>query len=201
MFLTPILNIVQIGGRVLNKVITSQEEILKTSRELIQKQGWSAINIRSVAFACGVSIGSIYNYYSSKSELIGAAIESIWRDIFHMDDKEIHFSDTEQFILWIYQCIQNGDEKYPGFFTLHSLSFIQEDRVEGENRMKHAWQHILENICIVIQRDPKIRTNAFNENFTIEQFAEFLFSQILSSMIRKDFSTSTIQEVIRRVLY
>ena len=47
----------------MNTVVTSKEDILKTSRKLIQQQGWSAINIRSVAAACGVSVGSIYNYF------------------------------------------------------------------------------------------------------------------------------------------
>ena len=62
----------------MNTVVTSKEDILKTSRELIQQQGWSAINVRSVAAACGVSVGSIYNYFDSKTDLMGAAVESIW---------------------------------------------------------------------------------------------------------------------------
>ena len=40
----------------MNTIITSKEDILKTSRELIREQGWSAVNIRSVAAACGVSV-------------------------------------------------------------------------------------------------------------------------------------------------
>lgn len=59
----------------MNTVVTSKEEILKTSRELIQQKGWSAVNIRSVAAACGVSVGSIYNYFGSKAELVGATVE------------------------------------------------------------------------------------------------------------------------------
>ena len=62
----------------MNTVVTSKEEILKTSRELIQQHGWSAVNIRSVAAACGVSGGSIYNYYDSKAALVGATVESVW---------------------------------------------------------------------------------------------------------------------------
>ena len=41
----------------MNTIVTSKEEILKTSREMIRQQGWSAISIRSVAAACGVSVG------------------------------------------------------------------------------------------------------------------------------------------------
>ena len=52
---------------------TSKEEILKTSRVLIQQNGWEAVNIRAVAAACGVSVGCIYNYFGSKTELVSAA--------------------------------------------------------------------------------------------------------------------------------
>ena len=52
----------------MNTVVTSKEKILKTSRELIQEQGWSAVSIRSVAAACEVSVGSIYNYFDSKTD-------------------------------------------------------------------------------------------------------------------------------------
>ncbi len=48
----------------MNTVITSKEAILNISRQLIQKQGCTAINIRNVAAACGVSVGSIYNYFN-----------------------------------------------------------------------------------------------------------------------------------------
>ena len=54
----------------MNTVVTSKEEILRASRELIRQKGWDAVNIRSVAAACGVSVGSIYNYFDSKAALV-----------------------------------------------------------------------------------------------------------------------------------
>ena len=62
----------------MNTIVTSKEDILKNSRELIREKGWAAVSIRSVASACGVSVGSIYNYYDSKAELISATVESVW---------------------------------------------------------------------------------------------------------------------------
>ena len=66
----------------MNTVITSREAILEKSRE-ISIQGLAALNIRSVASACGVSVGSIYNYFHSKSDLTASAVEDVWHDIFH----------------------------------------------------------------------------------------------------------------------
>ena len=70
------MNIVHIEGDYMNTIVTSKEEILKNSRELIREKGWATVSIRSVASACGVSVGSIYNYYDSKAELISATVES-----------------------------------------------------------------------------------------------------------------------------
>ena len=109
----------------MNKVVTSKEEILQTSRELIQKKGWSAVSIRSVASACNVSVGSIYNYFDSKTDLVGATIESVWNEIFHTPEDDSVFQDIQSCVQWIYQRMAYGNEKYPGFFTLHSISYMK----------------------------------------------------------------------------
>ena len=70
----------------MNAAVTSKEEILKTSRELIRQQGWSSVSIRSVAAACGVSVGSIYNYFDSKAALLSETVGSVWQEIFHRPD-------------------------------------------------------------------------------------------------------------------
>ena len=92
-----------------------------TSKELIQEQGWSAVSIRSVAAACGVSVGSIYNYFDSKAELVSATVESVWREIFHRPEDAAVFQDVQACVIWMYERMAYGYERYPGFFTLHSL--------------------------------------------------------------------------------
>ena len=62
----------------MNTIVTSKEEILKTSREMIRQQGWSAVGIRSVAAACGVSVlsaGVRFGYHFG--EAASAASENI----------------------------------------------------------------------------------------------------------------------------
>ena len=112
----------------MNTIVTSKEEILKTSREMIRQQGWSAISIRSVAAACGVSVGSIYNYFDSKSDLVGATVESVWCEIFHRPDNDAVFRDVQVCVTWIYERMAYGGEQYPGFFTLHSLGFMGKEK-------------------------------------------------------------------------
>lgn len=118
----------------MNTVVTSKEEILQTSRELIRRQGWSAVSIRSVAAACGVSVGSIYNYFDSKADLVAATVESVWAEIFHRPQDVAVFEDIQACVTWMYQRMAYGCERYPGFFTLHSLGFMREDKSDGKRR-------------------------------------------------------------------
>ena len=174
---------------------------MKTSRELIQQQGWSAINIRSVAAACGVSVGSIYNYFDSKAALVCATVESVWREIFHRPEDSAVFRDTQACIVWMYERMEYGCRQYPGFFTLHSLGFIQEEKSDGKRRMQQTWQHIQDGLCSVLKQDAGIRAGAFTEQFTAERFADILFSLMLSALLRQDYDPTAVLEMVRRVLY
>ena len=185
----------------MNTAVTSKEEILRTSRELIQTQGWSAVSVRSVAAACGVSVGAIYNYFDSKAELVGATVESIWREIFHRPEDNAVFDDVQAYVAWMYRQMACGSKRYPGFFTLHSIGFMREDRADGKRRMQQTWQHILTGLLRVLQQDPKIRPNAFTAQFTAAQFADILFSLMLSALLRQDYDPSAVLELVRRTLY
>ena len=117
----------------MNTVVTSKEAILNVCRELIITQGWEAINIRTVAAACNVSVGSIYNYFNSKSDLIAATVESVWCDIFHYPDNQQDFDSFLDCVAQVFDSMKKGDEKYPGFFTLHSMNFMGKEKLSGMN--------------------------------------------------------------------
>lgn len=185
----------------MNPMATSKENILQISRKLIQQNGWAGVNIRSVAAACGVSVGCIYNYFESKTDLLSATVESIWSDIFHHPEDEAVFQDTLSCVRWMYRQLEYGCQRYPGFFTHHALGFVQQDTADGKQQMQRAWQHILDALCTVLRNDTRIRADAFTEEFTVEKFAEMLFSLMLSALVRQDFDPSTVLEIVQRAVY
>lgn len=185
----------------MNTVVTSKEEILKKSRELIQKNGWATVSIRSLAAACGVSVGSIYNYFESKSALVSATVESVWEDIFHRPDDESVFTDVLSSVKWMFGRLEYGCERYPGFFTHHSLGFMQQDTEDGKRQMRRAWQRILDELRAVLLRDGKVRPDSFTGDLTPDAFAQALFSLMLSAAVRQDFDSSAVLEIVRRTIY
>ena len=67
--------------------------------------------------------------------------------------------------------------------------------------MQQAWGHILDGLCSVLKRDARIRPDAFTEQFTAEQFADVLFSLMLSALLRQDYDPAAVLEIVRRTLY
>ena len=185
----------------MNHLATSKEDILAASRELIRENGWNAVSIRAVASRCSVSAGTIYNYYESKSVLLGDTIESVWREIFFHPEEEQVFHDAASCISWIFERLEYGNKQFPGFFSLHSLGFMRNEKNDGKKRMLQTWEHILNGLCEVLKNDPKIRSDVFDREFTEKQFADILFSLILVAMVRQDYDPSSVLMLIKKTIY
>ena len=49
-----------------------RDQLLQEARKQIAERGYTGTTIRSVAGACGVGVGTVYNYFSSKEMLIAS---------------------------------------------------------------------------------------------------------------------------------
>ena len=55
-----------------------KEDILLVTRELLKDVGYSDLNIRRIAARCGVATGTVYNYYTSKNDIIAEILLIEW---------------------------------------------------------------------------------------------------------------------------
>jgi len=185
----------------MNTVITSKEAILNASRKIATKQGLQAINIRDVAKECNVAVGSIYNYFPSKADLLAATVEEVWKSIFHMPENLKNSNSFMECVRWIFESVQSGTEEYPAFFTIHSISFATGDKETGRQVMNQYFEHIKSGLLLALQKDKKIRTNAFHGEFTQENFVDFVFSNIISLLMKNEKTCTMLIEVINRLVY
>lgn len=62
-----------------NRAVISKEQILDAAYDISVTQGLGALSIRSVAAACGVAVGTVYNSYPTKSDLVNDVVGRFWQ--------------------------------------------------------------------------------------------------------------------------
>ena len=62
------------------KIIEDLEgKLLAEARRQIEESGYGAMTVRSVAKACGVGVGTVYNYFPSKDALVATYMLADWK--------------------------------------------------------------------------------------------------------------------------
>lgn len=64
-----------------------KEDICRTTRQMMAQEGYPGIGIRSIASRCGIGMGTIYNYFSSKEEIIAEILLEDWNVILRRMDQ------------------------------------------------------------------------------------------------------------------
>lgn len=62
------------------KIIKNLEDrLLEEAARQIRASGYGAMTVRSVAKACGIGVGTVYNYFPSKEALVAAYMLEDWK--------------------------------------------------------------------------------------------------------------------------
>lgn len=181
-----------------NLTITSKEEILKAGRMIAQEKGLNAINMRSVAAECNIALGTLYNYYANKDELVLAVIESIWKDIFHIKECKRDISFLE-FVVFILSCLKDSKEKYPNFFVSHSMILESKVKDDAKDRMNNCFTHIKGMMLSILENDKTIDSSCFSNSFSRDDFISFVFSNILLVELNT-FDEQILIEAVKRII-
>ena len=187
----------------MNKGVTSKEDILQVCRKIVARDSLKAVNMRSVALECQIALGTLYNYYCNKDELLMATIESVWWDIFHSNENLI-WNDKDSFpecVNNIFAALKKGTDEYPDFFAAHSASIATSKKGKAKSIMGHYFVHMKEGMEVVLERDPNVRHNCFSETFTRSDFLDFIFDHILLLLVEGKTDCRTLLEIIRRIIY
>lgn len=178
---------------------TSNSEIINACKEIFKEKGLNSLNMREVASRCNVALGSIYNYYPSKSMLLLDTIDSIWKEILHKFNFEGNRFDEK--VRDLFCLIQEGSESYPDFFNVHVYILPKMEKVRGRAAMEKYFQNIKNKLLDCLNQDKEVNLVFFNEEMTKEQFVEFVFDNLINLLLRKQDNCDGLLYVICRCIY
>lgn len=187
----------------MNKTATSRQALLEAAREIARRDGLGHISIRRTAAMCGVSIGTVYNYYPAKADLVLAVIEDFWKRVFHggLSCDFTHGSDFSAVCGQIYTALRTHLAQFEHTFLRELASLNEAERQQGKALEMQYWEHIRAGMLAVLARDARVRPGAFTEAFSREQFVSFVFGTMMSMLRADREDASFLQEVVCRLIY
>ena len=195
------MNDVQIGSDLMNKPVTSRDEILMISRKIILEKGIDSLNMRDVAIKCGAAVGSIYNYFPSKAELLSAAVESVWRDIFEPLNDISDFKGFSDCVGRMFEMIKNGDKRFSGFFNVHSLNFSHKDKEKGREVMNKCFDDLRNTLKTVLINDKNVRSGVFDGELSEDKFVEYILELLIHTLLNKEDNCQALISMISNCIY
>lgn len=179
----------------------SKEKILVISREIVAEEGLNSLSIRKLAARCDLAVGSIYNYFPSKDDLLIETIESVWEDIFKIEDKNQEFDDFIKYLDHVLDHLITGIKKYPNFFNIHSLSFKSKNKDKAKSYMDFYLEKLKTEMICILNRDKKIKKEAFNDIFSKDDLIKYILTTSICFIVDKNYDKDLFLKVIEKIIY
>lgn len=144
---------------------TTKEKISRIGVELIEKKGMNNITVEEICKAAGVSVGSFYNCFESKSDILNE-IYKVADDYFlNVVAKEIKSGNTNDkivqfFCFYANYNVHRGIDFTKNLYNPHNKMFIKKGR---------HMQAVLHNIVEEGQKQGEIPTDMMSEEI-VEYF-------------------------------
>lgn len=111
-----------------------RENLLQEAKRQVFEMGYSSVTIRSVASACEIGVGTVYNYFESKDALISGLMLEDWNVCIKAICEKCDASETiEPVLRCIFDELRTFEDKYSVLFDDESAR----ESIAGSYHAKH----------------------------------------------------------------
>ncbi len=141
---------------------------MEQAMNLAVRDGVASVSMRKLAAACGIALGSVYNYYPNKEALITAVSEKFWNGIL-LDQEKLYrrgMSFTfflEQYYSYLY-----------GRLSRYDKSWLEE--INGRAPEKA----VLAMLRRVLSEDPRVDRAIWNMELSEDTFCSYVLINLLA---------------------
>ena len=123
--------------------------------------------MRAVAGECGIALGTLYNYFSDKEELLISTISSIWKDLFQLSPRENRDNTLfTEYVETMFKSVRERISVCPDIFTTHSAVIANSGKNRALNEMERCTSEICGTLLTVLREDSAVSVDAFGDGLT-----------------------------------
>lgn len=176
---------------------TTSQIILETARTLLQENGSKGFTMRKIAKGSQIALGTIYNYYATKDEIILALVEEFWAAaMLQLDD----------IIAKEYGFLQELEEIYDSLFLEFSrfqsdwIQLLQKIDPPQKQEGRDSERRIMEGLCQKLSQRLEDYYPEPWEFLEKPEFSAFLCDNLISSLIHQQKEIPTLLKITELVI-
>ena len=170
--------------------------LLDSARAIADTEGIEAVNMRSIAQRAGVATGTVYNYFSSKEDILLALTEEYWKKTLYEMRTAVtadsFCGQLEEIFIFLKERIDSS-----GSSLMNSLGEVKK---AGQERMESMQAVLAESLIRRMEQDPSVRKDIWNGTFTMEQYSRFIVANMVMLLRTEPYDFHFFIEMVRRTL-
>lgn len=162
-----------------------REELIREVRRELEEYGYGKITVRTIASACNVGVGTVYNYFSSKDELVATVVWEDWKETV-VDFKKKTFSSDKEIIKGVYDILK---------------AFIREhDKLFSDPEAGKKYSSVFGEKHSLMRKEVASLLYPVSENNEDGEFLSLFISESLLSWIMSDVSFEELYSILRKII-
>lgn len=187
-------------GRLLPKIIENPKQlILGEAKRILYSEGYSKLSMRSISKACGIALGTIYNYYPTKHDLVIGMMTDYWKE--NMNKLESIGSADGSF----YDKLDKLFDQLSGFIKtfrdewLNPEFYAQPDYVRRGTKEEILYVDKLTDLIEGIL-DREIKAGRIKSRIPTREAASFILMNFITIMQMPVFEYSSFKKILKEII-
>lgn len=181
----------------MSRIIENPKElILNKAKGILYKDGYKKLSMRNVAKACGIGLGTIYNYYPTKDELVIEMMTDYWSE-YMLKTQAIINSDGEFYnkLKKIFDNLSIFLKTFKEIWLKPELYYYP-DCVKGGAQRENVY---IEKLVLLIEGVLK-KDNKVKENTGSYETAKFIVLNFITIVQMPAFKYSDFEIILKELL-
>lgn len=171
--------------------------LLSHSKTIIEAEGIEALNIRTLAKKSQISVGTVYNYFSNKDDILLSLAEDYWKQALSEMNLFVCAPSFFDQLDEIYTFLKTHLDRCAALLMQNLGSAIP----TGRQRMNSMHEVLMLEIMRRMTEDHQIRHHIWCENFSKEEYARFLVTHLIVALRTGHQDIHFLIEIVKRTIY
>lgn len=170
--------------------------ILSKSKEILYQEGYNKFNMRNVARECRIALGTIYNYYPTKKELLIDMMAEYWQD-FLFNTRDAINSDS-----CFYEKIRTIFEDLDSFLRTFKDVWLKPELYGNPDLIEYGAkkEDIYLNRFILLIEEAVKKENISKTNLSPHDIAKFIAVNMITVVQMPAYKYSDFENILREIL-